>query len=71
MNQGVIHGMLENLGFRVDVVSNGQEAIDAALHISYGLLFTDRHAPGVDGDDRPHQCGKKCFRTIGKDSERI
>jgi hypothetical protein len=55
----------------VDVVSNGQEAIDAALHISYGLLFTDCHAPGVDGDDRPHQCGKKCFRTIGKDSERI
>ena len=71
MNQEVIRGMSGNLGFRVDVASSGQDAIDAALHISYGLIFIDCHAPGVDGDDRPHQCGKKCSRTVGKDPERI
>ncbi len=49
VNQEMIRGMLETLGFRADIASNGQDAIDAALHTSYDLIFTDCHMPTADG----------------------
>ena len=41
--------MLQSLGFRVDITSNGQDAIDAALYTAYDLIFNDCHIPMVDG----------------------
>ena len=49
VNQEVALGMLEYLGCRVDVASDGQEAVDLLARNDYGLVLMDCHMPGVDG----------------------
>lgn len=41
--------MLERLGYRVDVVANGAEAVDAVRRIAYDLVFMDIQMPEMDG----------------------
>jgi signal transduction histidine kinase/CheY-like chemotaxis protein len=47
--QLVTQARLEKLGYRVEVVSNGQEAIDAVAANDYGLVLMDIQMPGMDG----------------------
>ncbi|HVG01983.1 MAG TPA: response regulator, partial [Nitrospira sp.] len=49
VNQEVATGMLELLGCHVDVVGNGQLALDAASLTSYDLILMDCHMPEMDG----------------------
>ncbi|MEM9457573.1 MAG: response regulator [Myxococcota bacterium] len=49
INQMVIRKMLERLGARVDVVTNGEEAIAAASAGGYALVFMDCQMPVLDG----------------------
>ncbi|MFP5441322.1 MAG: response regulator [Gammaproteobacteria bacterium] len=49
LSQKVIRGMLAKLGVRNDVVSNGQEALDAIQHQRYDLLLMDCEMPVMDG----------------------
>ncbi len=49
VNQEVALGMLEFLGCRVNVVSEGQEALESVRHSKYGLILMDCHMPGMDG----------------------
>ncbi len=49
VNQKVAKGMLENLGFRVDVVSNGKEAIEMSAMLPYDVIFMDCRMPEMDG----------------------
>ncbi|MEM8857513.1 MAG: response regulator, partial [Chloroflexota bacterium] len=49
VNQKVAARTLERLGYRVDVVSNGKEALDAALRQPYDLILMDVHMPVMDG----------------------
>jgi CheY-like chemotaxis protein len=48
-NQMVAVKLLEQQGCRVDVVSNGQEAVEATSHISYDCIFMDCQMPEMDG----------------------
>ncbi|KFI23000.1 EAL domain-containing protein [Nitrosococcus oceani] len=49
VNQQVAVGMLERFGCRVEVVSNGQEALDAIANKVYELVLMDCHMPQMDG----------------------
>lgn len=45
----VLVRLLETLGYRVQAVSNGIEAVSAASQKRYSLIFMDRRLPGIDG----------------------
>jgi two-component system sensor histidine kinase/response regulator len=49
LSQKVAVQMLEKLGCRVDVVSDGAGAVDAVARTPYHLVLMDCHMPGVDG----------------------
>jgi signal transduction histidine kinase/DNA-binding response OmpR family regulator len=49
VNQRVAMRMLEKLGCRVDLASNGQEAIERLTQHDYDLVFMDCQMPVMDG----------------------
>jgi CheY-like chemotaxis protein len=50
INQLVTRAMLEQLGYAVDTVENGREAVAAVAHRAYDLVLMDCHLPELDGD---------------------
>ena len=49
VNQQLAVLMLERLGYRADVVANGNEAIEAISRIPYSLVLMDCHMPEMNG----------------------
>lgn len=49
VNQKVASAMLENLGFRVDIVTDGAQAVKAATSASYAAILMDGQMPVLDG----------------------
>jgi two-component system sensor histidine kinase/response regulator len=49
VNQQVAQKLLENLGYGVDIASNGQEAIIALSSTRYDLVLMDQQMPVLDG----------------------
>ncbi|MBN2163733.1 MAG: response regulator [Pontiellaceae bacterium] len=49
VNQMVTLRILSKLGYQADLASNGQEAVEAALNISYDLILMDIQMPDMDG----------------------
>jgi CheY-like chemotaxis protein len=49
MNQQVAVGMIERLGYRVDIVPNGAEAVAALQQGAYHVVFMDCQMPEMDG----------------------
>ena len=49
VNQRVARLQVERLGFQADVVSNGQEALEALENLGYALVLMDCQMPGMDG----------------------
>jgi CheY-like chemotaxis protein/signal transduction histidine kinase len=49
MNRDVLVGMLKRLGYKSDIVKNGQEAIDILEEQTYHLIFMDCEMPILDG----------------------
>ncbi|RMG59043.1 MAG: response regulator [Bacteroidetes bacterium] len=49
VNQTVVEGILEKMGFSIDLVENGQEVLDALEEKAYDLIFMDIQMPELDG----------------------
>ncbi len=49
VNQKVAQKLLQKIGCRADVVSNGQEAYDAYVNVGYDVILMDCQMPEVDG----------------------
>ena len=49
INQKVTTSLVENMGHRVDVVSNGKEAVEAFKFIPYDVVLMDLQMPEMDG----------------------
>jgi two-component system sensor histidine kinase/response regulator len=48
-NQQVVVSTLAEMGYKIDTVTNGREAVDALKHSSFDLVFMDCHMPEMDG----------------------
>jgi two-component system, sensor histidine kinase len=48
-NQIIATKLIEGLGYRVDVVDHGAEALTASANIGYDAIFMDVMMPGMDG----------------------
>jgi CheY-like chemotaxis protein/HPt (histidine-containing phosphotransfer) domain-containing protein len=55
MNQKVATRLLEQLGYRADVASNGREAIEALERQTYDVVLMDVQMPELDGLDATRQ----------------
>ncbi len=55
VNQRVATRMLEKLGYRVDLVVNGADAVEAALRNDYDAVLMDGFMPEVDGFEASRQ----------------
>ncbi len=49
VNQTIMTGMLEKLGYNVDITSNGIEALNNLKRTNYDLIFMDCLMPQMDG----------------------
>jgi CheY-like chemotaxis protein len=49
VNRKLITRLLEKAGFRVDVVDNGLQAVEAAARVAYDAVFMDCQMPEMDG----------------------
>lgn len=54
INQKVALRMLEKLGYRADVASNGIEVLQALERYSYDVIFMDVQMPEMDGIETTH-----------------
>lgn len=49
VNQMVAKKIIKKLGYEMDIVANGREAVDAVLLKDYDIVFMDQHMPEMDG----------------------
>jgi two-component system sensor histidine kinase/response regulator len=59
INQKVIERMVQKLGYPVDLVANGREAIDALSRLAYALIFMDCQMPEIDGFEACREIRKR------------
>lgn len=62
VNQKLAVLTLRNLGYEIDVVANGLEAVEAVIRQQYDVVFMDVQMPEMDGVEATHEIIKKMGR---------
>jgi PAS domain S-box-containing protein len=62
VNQKLATLTMKNLGYEIDVVANGLEAVEAVLRQDYDVVFMDVQMPEMDGVEATHVIIKKLGR---------
>ena len=55
INQKVAVRLFQRLGYRIDVVANGREAVEAMSRLRYDVVFMDCQMPDMDGFEATQQ----------------
>lgn len=58
INQLVASRVIENIGFTADVVSNGQQAVEAVTKADYAFIFLDLQMPVMNGYEAAQEIRK-------------
>jgi PAS domain S-box-containing protein len=66
VNQKLATLTLKNLGYEIDVVANGLEAVDSVTRQNYDVVFMDVQMPEMDGIEATHHIIKKMGRNRPK-----
>jgi signal transduction histidine kinase/DNA-binding NarL/FixJ family response regulator len=67
VNQMVGKRILSKMGYRIDVVANGAEAVESVREIRYDVVLMDQHMPVMDGLQATHQI----CQELGEDRPKI
>jgi signal transduction histidine kinase/CheY-like chemotaxis protein len=59
VSSGLLHSMLQSLGYAADVVDNGPAVLEKVAASTYDLLLLDCQMPGMDGDSVARQIHDK------------
>jgi len=63
INQKVAQSIFKNIGYEIEIVPNGSEAIDKTKKQEYDIIFMDLFMPEVDGFEAAEQIRKNGIQT--------
>ncbi|MBL8036346.1 MAG: PAS domain S-box protein [Nitrospira sp.] len=69
INQKVAVRLFQRLGYRIDVVANGREVVEALSRIRYDVIFMDCQMPEMDGFEATRLVREREAAEIGSSGE--
>jgi len=63
INQKVAQSIFKNIGYEIDIASNGSEAIEVTMKREYDIIFMDLFMPEVDGFEATEAIRKNGVKT--------